>query len=1112
MNERRQQGIIPAEPAPSPPLSSAAKEGAEKEFRKAAKRQQEAKTSRWRRVSDYVKRTFGDREPWKEGAWDVDTLIYDDDEAERYGRSAFEVSLPASYVDRWGDEKTGTLTSYLQESYENPDNERIWNGYVEFYDDATGDSTVVARWTRKLDGEGTLENVLLAFGSKGNQYDYHMTDPRMPRVGSEGELIGDSLKGNGFATVFNGLAFLHHRQAGVKRVKVSAAWDGTYVWPKKGFSSTDSGYQLKAGLRREAGNFRGGTPSLIRDEAEADAVEMLIQRMDEIDAEIADSDKNEVELFSDPNFPGKVLTKEERDALLASRPDAKDFIWLLENERDGENHKERMSAVKKWIMDNAYFEGSMSMDDVPDDLKKFDKPAEPEEVPAPPVDNVGNIADLPIGVTGDGTVITAEDFDDRLLDLVNEEGEHREPYRFISVNDGRIEGDDPNFRGDFSSSVKRFTTIRIAADLTERGVVLQQNPDLKLVYSKLFDRFSWVRSPSDTVFEVSPDDPNYVRYGNLAVVDSIVKSWAEDSSSSTALLAHHVANEMFDLKAPSYAWDPSGYNYLDWSEKPAVAEVLATMYKLTQKDLQEMGVSSVRLYRGQSLALPSLRSGEDLRYISGNPLSDIVQKAVIDDLMNVVAGDDEGRRDEMLALFKDNWSPDLERALSAVLYRREREVSESPNNRPPIQPFSFYFEEVMNTRWGATNNSLGAILGDEEKQLLEHLFYQLIKGEGEQDLTGRSGKSTIRLDNISLNALSSFATTRTDARQFAGRDDGGIAVGLIGAFDVPVQRVVATPGSGFGASFEREMVVAGGGQISGDYTATYDRKLMWDLLRKVLSQADLLDEEDVPDNDEEDTLNQDDLNVVRTKTAPDRVTMLIADPIEDLAAQHRETRDWADVVAIDAGRRAEIADFYDRAPGTGDQIPADVRRAYEAFAGEVEEQFRVLTEDLGVTVEFVDEDPYRNFEELRDDFVTNRRIKVLRTSVTGSHPFLSDEQNDKFRAVHDAFGHLGTGRGFDRHGEEAAYLAHRSMFSADAGRAAATELRGQNAFLLVRGEFPEQKLLLLPEAMTKMLRVLVGVLVKAASKVPSGAQRDSDADNFYGKTGSHHVSCGRVVK
>jgi hypothetical protein len=334
-------------------------------------------------------------------------------------------------------------------------------------------------------------------------------------------------------------------------------------------------------------------------------------------------------------------------------------------------------------------------------------------------------------------------------------------------------------------------------------------------------------------------------------VDSVVKSWAEDSSSSTALLAHHVANEMFDLKAPSYSWDPTGYNEIDWSEKPAVAEVLATMYKLTQKDLQEMGVSSVRLYRGQSLALPSLRTGGDPRDTSRNPLGGIVQQAVIDDLMNVVAGDDEGRRDEMLALFKDNWSPDLERALDAVLYRREQEVSESPNNRPPIQPFSFYFEEVMNTRWGATNNSLGAILGDEEKQLLEHLFYQLIKGEGEQDLTGRSGQATIRLDNISLNALSSFATTRTDARQFAGRDDGSITVGLIGAFDVPVQRVVATPGSGFGASFEREMVVAGGGQISGDYKATYDRKLMWDLLRKVLSQADLLDEEDVPDNDED---------------------------------------------------------------------------------------------------------------------------------------------------------------------------------------------------------------------------------------------------------------------
>jgi hypothetical protein len=34
-------------------------------------------------------------------------------------------------------------------------------------------------------------------------------------------------------------------------------------------------------------------------------------------------------------------------------------------------------------------------------------------------------------------------------------------------------------------------------------------------------------------------------------------------------------------------------------------------------------------------------------------------------------------------------------------------------------------------------------------------------------------------------------------------------------------------------------------------------------------------------------------------------------------------------------------------------------------------------------------------------------LKVLKTEVTGVHPYWSNETNDKFRAVHDAYGHLG---------------------------------------------------------------------------------------------------------
>src|SRR6476659_2128677 len=55
--------------------------------------------------------------------------------------------------------------------------------------------------------------------------------------------------------------------------------------------------------------------------------------------------------------------------------------------------------------------------------------------------------------------------------------------------------------------------------------------------------------------------------------------------------------------------------------------------------------------------------------------------------------------------------------------------------------------------------------------------------------------------------------------------------------------------------------------------------------------------------------------------------------------------------------------------------------------------------------------------------------------------------NDKFRAVHDYFGHCAAGYGFGPRGEENAWNAHSQMFSPDARRAMTTETRGQNSYV-----------------------------------------------------------------
>jgi hypothetical protein len=158
-------------------------------------------------------------------------------------------------------------------------------------------------------------------------------------------------------------------------------------------------------------------------------------------------------------------------------------------------------------------------------------------------------------------------------------------------------------------------------------------------------------------------------------------------------------------------------------------------------------------------------------------------------------------------------------------------------------------------------------------------------------------------------------------------------------------------------------------------------------------------------------------------------------------------------------RAARIADAYDELP----TVQEEAFPAYTALATEVEAQYEYMTKTMGIKVEFVDTDPYKTSREMFAD-VSKGTLKVLRTASTGSHPFFTDEQNDKFRAVHDFFGHAATGRGFGQDGEESAWVHHSQMFTETARGALTTETRGQNSWYNSRGKvFAEQKVALLPK-------------------------------------------------
>ncbi len=221
-------------------------------------------------------------------------------------------------------------------------------------------------------------------------------------------------------------------------------------------------------------------------------------------------------------------------------------------------------------------------------------------------------------------------------------------------------------------------------------------------------------------------------------------------------------------------------------------------------------------------------------------------------------------------------------------------------------------------------------------------------------------------------------------------------------------------------------------------------------------------------------------------------------PVEKLASKLKIKKDWSKVRAVDSKVRKQIVKAFNDAP---QQLDKEQLKSWDETEKIINQQYDLLTKELGVKVEFVDYDPYKNTQNMFDSFRDTGVLKIMKTSVTGSHTYWSDATNDKFRAVHDAFGHLATGVGFDRHGEQAAYEAHKSMFPPSCYLALASELKGQNAYMVETGNFPDQRLVALPE---KLQKLFMAEISKQMSE-----DEMSDKDNLFEIGGTHHASNGR---
>lgn len=171
-------------------------------------------------------------------------------------------------------------------------------------------------------------------------------------------------------------------------------------------------------------------------------------------------------------------------------------------------------------------------------------------------------------------------------------------------------------------------------------------------------------------------------------------------------------------------------------------------------------------------------------------------------------------------------------------------------------------------------------------------------------------------------------------------------------------------------------------------------------------------------------------------------------------------------VPINPAVSKQIAKIYNDTPNNPHD--PEVQEAYAALINEVDAQFAILP--IQIIPVGGDDYPYKSSPEMMDDVLHNRRMFVF--DGGDDHAILSREQNFKFRAVHDYFGHSQHGFAFGPRGEENAWIEHSKMFSPLARKVLTTETRGQNNWVnagpyshlpVTQRPYAEQKVFILPE-------------------------------------------------
>lgn len=185
----------------------------------------------------------------------------------------------------------------------------------------------------------------------------------------------------------------------------------------------------------------------------------------------------------------------------------------------------------------------------------------------------------------------------------------------------------------------------------------------------------------------------------------------------------------------------------------------------------------------------------------------------------------------------------------------------------------------------------------------------------------------------------------------------------------------------------------------------------------------------------------------------DRRSFAPVTPLVQMAQTQGYSPDGISTMDTSRQRLHMLGTAYQKRLGSTRQSPG-LARSYDALRQHIGTQFDSL-QGAGITTRFTNDDFYASPAALGEDMRAGQ-LKVNATTPDQSSAVFTDAENDKFRAVHDAYGHGVSGRGFSPSDEMAAYEAHARTLPHEARRALFSEVVGQAAYWQTTGEFAPQ--------------------------------------------------------